>query len=194
MLSPPQPENAKPSNGTLYTATLQLPLGIDSSIKQPTNQDGRWSSSDVEIGEVLARAQRFADEVADRAARRAQEIVGVARTEAAAIVERARQDAHALSAAPPPIAPEAVASLCAAIQEFAASNRTLVAELSQLSEVLVELGPDTAAPKHRMKPAAQSEGDWLPVGGTGSTAGLVAEPAGSDSCGQEIRQGLEQGQ
>ncbi len=168
LLAPPEPSNGtpQPSNGTQYTATLQLPLGVESSIKDPV-REATAPQPDVKIGEVLAQAQRFADESADRAQRQAQEIVGAARAEASLILERARQEAStASSASPSAIAPEAIATLCAAIEEFATSNRSLVTELAQLSQALVDMSPDARVPAHRVKSSPPVEAHWLPLAGT----------------------------
>jgi vacuolar-type H+-ATPase subunit H len=122
------------------------------------------SSPELEMGSIFIQVQRFVDETANEAECKAQEVISAAesqaadtlqraaeaernaqamvdsaRVEAAGITERARQQASLVpSQAHPPIPPEAVADLSAAIEEFANTNRILVAELGQLLQALTE--------------------------------------------------------
>ena len=101
-------------------------------------------SPEVEIGDIMLKVQRFADETAEEARRQARAILADAHVEAASIVTRARREAEEIAEqADPRIAPEAVGHLCTAIEEFAATNRVLVDELGQLRQVLVGAYGDT---------------------------------------------------
>ena len=105
-------------------------------------------SPEVQIGDIMVKVQRFADETAEDARRVARAIIADAHVEAASIVSRARREAEEVAAQPAPqaapqIAPEAVANLCSAIEEFANTNRVLVDELVQLRQTLVGSYSDT---------------------------------------------------
>ncbi len=121
-------------------------------------------SPESEIGGIMLQLQRYADETTDDAERKAQAIlasahaqateiirqagetagsanaiVQAAHAEAQAIVDQARHHAAELaSRIRPPISPETVYALSTAIEEFANTNRTLVAELTQLRHALAE--------------------------------------------------------
>jgi hypothetical protein len=101
-------------------------------------------SPEVEIGDIMLKVQRFADETAEEAQRQARAIVADAQVEAASIVSRARREADdVVAAAVPQISPEAVASLCSAIEGFAETNRVLVEELALLRDALTGSYSDT---------------------------------------------------
>jgi hypothetical protein len=101
---------------------------------------------EIEIGDIMLKVQRFADETAEEAQRQARAIIANAQVEAASIVSRARQEAEDVTAAEAVrISPEAVASLCSAIEGFAETNRLLVDELGQLRDALVESNTDAPA-------------------------------------------------
>ena len=108
--------------------------------------------SEVEIGDILVRVQVFADETARQSQLRAQAILQAAHDEAARIVEGARQQAAVfVTPAQPRIPSEAVANLSAALDEFADTNRFLVAELARLRDALAE-PPSTALPSGQPRP------------------------------------------
>ena len=101
-------------------------------------------SPEVQIGDIMVKVQRFADETAEDARRLARAVIADAQVEAASIVSRARREAEEIAAqAAPQIAPEAVTNLCSAIEEFATTNRVLVDELVQLRQVLAGSYADT---------------------------------------------------
>jgi hypothetical protein len=126
------------------------------------------SSLGLEIGSLFVKAQRFADETANEAERKAQEVILAAEAKAAEIIQRAtsaewvarakvvsaqteeapitgHNGQHAGAIAPQtqsPIPPEAIATLSAAIEEFADANRTLAVELVKLR---LALGESSAA-------------------------------------------------
>jgi hypothetical protein len=126
------------------------------------------SSTGLEIGSLFVKAQRFADETASEAERKAQEVILAAEAKAAEIIQRAtaaewaaraknasvqaeeaaitEHVGHQAGAITPqaqaPIPPEAIATLSAAIEEFADANRTLAAELVKLR---LALGESSAA-------------------------------------------------
>jgi hypothetical protein len=94
-------------------------------------------SPEVQIGDIMLKVQRFAEETAEDARRQARAVLAEAQVEAASIVSRARREAEEISGqATPQIAPEAVTNLCSAIEEFATTNRVLVDELVQLRQAL----------------------------------------------------------
>lgn len=98
----------------------------------------------VQIGEIMMKVQQFADETAEEARRQARAVIADAQVEAASIVSRARREAEEVAVqATPQIAPEAVANLCSAIEEFATTNRVLVDELVQLRQILAGSYADT---------------------------------------------------
>ncbi len=113
---------------------------------------------ELEIGDVLAQVQRFADETAEEAEQKAKAIIESARAEATAIIMRAEQEASSGTVHQSPVSPEAILTLCAAIEEFAETNRALVSELSLLSQALIELSADAQVPAHRQAPT-----QWSPV-------------------------------
>ena len=77
-------------------------------------------SPEVEIGDIMLKVQQFADEAAEDARRQARAVIADAQVEAASIVARARREAEEITEqAPPQIAPETVAKLCSAIEDFA---------------------------------------------------------------------------
>ncbi len=120
--------------------TQPQPLGLS-----PT----RSSAPEVEIGDIMLKVQRFADETAEEAQRQARAIVADAQLEAASIVSRARREAEEVTAtAVPQISPEAVATLCSAIEGFAETNRVLVDELAQLRDALTGSYADTPISSH----------------------------------------------
>jgi len=128
------------TNGTNGWHPTPPPLGGDFA-------PGR--APDVEIGDIMVKVQRFADETAEEARRQARAIVANAQVEAASIVSRAHRESEDLTAAVvPQISPGAVASLCSAIEEFAETNRVLVEELSQLREALTGSYSDAPANTH----------------------------------------------
>jgi hypothetical protein len=122
------------------------------------------SSTGLEIGSLFIKAQRFADETASEAERKAQEVILAAEAKAAEIIQRATAAEWAARAknasdqaeeaaitehdgqqpgaitpqAQAPVPPEAIATLSAAIEEFADANRTLAAELVKLRLALGE--------------------------------------------------------
>jgi F0F1-type ATP synthase membrane subunit b/b' len=97
----------------------------------------------------MLKVQRFADETAEEAQRQARAIVADAQLEAASIVSRARREAEEVTAtAVPQISPEAVATLCSAIEGFAETNRVLVDELAQLRDALTGSYADTPISSH----------------------------------------------
>jgi hypothetical protein len=126
------------------------------------------SSLGLEIGSLFVKAQRFADETANEAERKAQEVIHVAEAKAAEIIQRAtsaewvarakvasalteeaqitghdgQQTGAIAPQTQPPIPPGAIATLSAAIEEFAEANRTLAAELVKLR---LALGESSAA-------------------------------------------------
>jgi hypothetical protein len=126
--------------------------------RQPESSVGR------EIGSLFVKAQRFADETASEAERNAREIILAAEAKAAEIIQRATgaewvarakdasiqseeaaithhdgQQAEAITQqAQAPTPPGAIATLSAAIEEFAEANRTLAVELVKLRLALVE--------------------------------------------------------
>ena len=94
-------------------------------------------SPEVQIGDIMLKVQRFAEETAEDARRQARAVIADAQVEAASIVSRARREAEEVAVqAAPPIAPEAITNLCSAIEEFATTNRVLVDELVQLRQAL----------------------------------------------------------
>lgn len=100
-------------------------------------EPGPTPSPEVAIGDIMLKVQRFADETAEEARRRPRSVVAGAQVEAASIVARARRQAEEISVpVAPSLAPEAVAKLCSAIDEFADTNRILVDELVQLRRAL----------------------------------------------------------
>ncbi len=105
----------------------------------------RAPSPEVQIGDIMMKVQRFADETAEDSKRQARAVIADAQVEAAAIVSRARREAEELSAqaATPRFAPEVVTHLCSAIEEFATTNRVLVDELIQLRQALAGSYADT---------------------------------------------------
>ena len=122
------PEPATDAQGSHPHATVE---------RLPRNEAG--------LGEIMLRVQQFADRSADEARQQARAIIVDAHVEAASIVARARREADEMGAQPePPIAPEAVAGLCSAIEEFADTNRVLVEELAQLRHTLI--GSNGATP------------------------------------------------
>jgi F0F1-type ATP synthase membrane subunit b/b' len=126
---------------------------------EPVAQEPRELPPELEIGDVLAQVQRFADETAEEAEQKATAIVESARAEATALLMRAEQEASVGAVqGQAPISPEAILKLCNAIEEFAETNRALVSELSLLSQALIELSPDTQVPAHR-----QASAQWSPV-------------------------------
>ena len=144
----------QPSQGNHSPQAEWLPLETE-----PVAQEPRELQPELEIGDVLAQVQRFADETAEEAEEKAKAIIDSARAEATAIIRRAEQEASTGTALPqPPVSPEAILTLCTAIEEFAATNRALVSELSLLSQALIELSPDTQVPAHR-----QASEQWAPV-------------------------------
>jgi vacuolar-type H+-ATPase subunit H len=101
------------------------------------------------IGDIMLQVQRFADETAEEAQRQARAVIADAQVEAASIVSRARREAEEIAAAAiPQISPEAVASLCSAIEGFAETNRVLVEELAQLRDALTGSYSDTPISTH----------------------------------------------
>jgi hypothetical protein len=101
-------------------------------------------SPEVEIGDIMLKVQRFADETGEEAKRQARAILADAHVEAASIVTRARREAEAIAEqANPQVAPEIVGHLCSAIEEFATTNRILVDELVELRQALVGTYGDT---------------------------------------------------
>ncbi len=101
-------------------------------------------SPEVEIGDIMLKVQQFADEAAEDARAQARSVIADAQVEAASIVARARREAEEIAEqAPPQIAPETVAKLCSAIEEFADSNRVLVEELDLLRRELTGSYSDT---------------------------------------------------
>jgi hypothetical protein len=102
------------------------------------------TTPEVEIGDIMVKVQAFADETAEDARRQARSVIADAQVEAASIVSRARREAEDIAAsAAPQLAPEGVAKLCSAIEEFANTNRVLVDELVQLRQVLAGSYADT---------------------------------------------------
>jgi hypothetical protein len=156
LLVAPQPSNGTYSapNGNHSAQAQWLPLEME-----PADQQPRESQPELEIGDVLAQVQRFADETAEEAEQKAKAIIDSARAEATAIIMRAEQEASAGTAqGQSPVSPEAILTLCTAIEEFAETNRALVSELSLLSKALIELSPETQVPAHR-----QASDQWSPV-------------------------------
>ncbi len=99
---------------------------------------------EVEIGDIMLKVQRFADETAEDARRQARAAIADAQVEAAAIVSRARREADEITTqAVPKISPDAVSNLCSAIEAFADTNRALVDELVQLRQALTGAYADT---------------------------------------------------
>jgi vacuolar-type H+-ATPase subunit H len=116
------------------------PIGLDPS---------PGSVSEAEIGDIMLKVQRFADETAEEAQRQARAVIADAQVEAASIVSRARREAEeVVAAAIPQISSEAVASLCSAIEGFAETNRVLVEELAQLRDALTGSYSDTPLSTH----------------------------------------------
>jgi hypothetical protein len=125
-------------------------------------------SPGLEIGSLFVKAQRFADETAREAERKAQEVIFAAEAKAAEIIQRAtaaewaaraknaadqaeeaaitEHDGQQAGAITPQtqaqVPAEAIATLSAAIEEFADANRTLSAELVKLR---LALGESSAA-------------------------------------------------
>jgi cell division septum initiation protein DivIVA len=144
----------QPSNGSQSAQAEWLPLE-----NEPAAEEPRELQPELEIGDVLAQVQRFADETAEEAEQKAKAIIESARAEATAIIVRAEQEASTGTVVrQPPVSPEAILTLCHAIEEFAETNRALVSELSLLSQALIELSPDTQVPAHR-----QASEQWSPV-------------------------------
>ena len=107
-------------------------------------EPGPIPSPEVAIGDIMLKVQRFADETAEEARRQARSVVAGAQVEAASIVARARRQAEEISVpVAPSLAPEAVAKLCSAIDEFADTNRILVEELDLLRRELTGSYSDT---------------------------------------------------
>jgi vacuolar-type H+-ATPase subunit H len=107
------------------------------------------NAPEVEIGDIMLKVQRFADETAEEAQRQARTLIADAQIEAASIVSRARREAEEIATeAVPQISPEAVASLCSAIEGFAETNRVLVDELAQLRDALTGSYSDTPVSTH----------------------------------------------
>jgi vacuolar-type H+-ATPase subunit H len=128
------------ANGWQPAQPLQPPLGVTSTPER---------APEVEIGDIMLKVQRFADETAEEAQRQARALVADAQVEAASIVSRARREAEEIGAAAvPQISPEAVASLCSAIEGFAETNRVLVDELAQLRDALTGSYSDTPVSTH----------------------------------------------
>ncbi len=120
----------QPSNGNHSSQTEWLPLETELVAQKPGE-----SQPELEIGDVLAQVQRFADETAEEAEQKAKAIIESARAEATAIISRAEQEASTGASGQPPVSPEAILTLCTAIEEFAETNRALVSELSLLSRL-----------------------------------------------------------
>ncbi len=121
-------------------AARPLSLHVDA---EPTGPD-----PEVEIGHILVQAQQFADKTVEEAEHVAQTVTQAARAHAASIVERARQQVIDVAAqSPPPISPEVVKVLSAALDEFTAANRILAAELEQLRKTLTVSEPTPSAPR-----------------------------------------------
>jgi len=98
----------------------------------------------TKVGDILMRAQRFSEERAAEAERQAKDVLQAARSEATAIVEAAnREAARIASAVPPAVSIEAVEVLSGAVDEFAAANRSLVDEITQLRKSLAAPEPET---------------------------------------------------
>jgi hypothetical protein len=94
-------------------------------------------SPETEIGNIMLKVQRFADETAEEAKRRARGVIADAQVEAATIVARARRESEEIAAqCTLPVAPETVTNLCSAIEEFSTTNKVLVDELVQLRQTL----------------------------------------------------------
>ena len=135
---------------------------------ETTVVDRQSESSGLEIGSLFVKAQRFADDTASEAERKAQEVILAAEAKAAEIIQRAtaaewaaraknasvqaeepaitEHGGHQAGAIAPqaqaPVPAEAIATLSAAIEEFADANRTLAAELVKLR---LALGESSAA-------------------------------------------------
>ena len=108
--------------------------------------------------EVIAGAEAQAAVLIQRASEangQAQAIVQSAHAEAQSIVQAAHAQAESIAqqtranttlmATGPAIAPETVQALCSAIEEFAATNQTLVAELAELRQALQAPAPTAFA-------------------------------------------------
>jgi hypothetical protein len=169
------------------------PLNLNGQ-QATTVVDRQSESSGLEIGSLFVKAQRFVDETASEAERKAQEVILAAEAKAAEIIQRATaaewaarakgasdqaeeaaitqhdgQQAEAITPqARAPIPPEAIATLSAAIEEFAGANRTLAVELVKLRLALGESS------------AAVPEGQHINPDGTpptsNDTAGAVLLP------------------
>ncbi len=146
------------------------------------------SSTGLEIGTLLVRAQRFADETANEAEQKAQEVISAAEAKAAeiiqratdaervarakvvstqagepAIIEQARQQARPIAPQThPPIPTEAIATLSAAIEECTDTNRTLASELVKLRLTLGESFAAVPQAQHLHPDPNNSHGTLLP--------------------------------
>ena len=105
--------------------------------------------NEEKIGELFVRAQDYVNQALADAEERARQLIADAEFEAAHIVDEARdrarilvEDAHISNKLPP----GAIQQLQATIDGFARMNRELLAELTQLGEVVAALASTRLAP------------------------------------------------
>jgi hypothetical protein len=139
------PSIVSPEGATQWPSPPPLTLHVD---------PGPAPNPEVEIGEIMVKVQRFADETAEDARRQARSVIADAQVEAASIVARARREAEEITGqTTPQLAPEAVTKLCTAIEEFADTNRVLVDELVHLRQSLNGSYADTpVSPDSQLSP------------------------------------------
>ena len=124
------PEMHEDGNGKRASVTGQL----GGSVVQPVDAVDKHED---DIGDIILKAQRFAEVTAIEAQNRAQATVQSAQAHAARIVREAELHASSLASQHQPMVPrDDVADLCGTIDRFARSNEELVGELAQLRAAL----------------------------------------------------------
>ncbi len=120
----------KHGNGKRASVTGQL----GGSVHQPVDAVDKHED---DIGDIILKAQRFAEATAIEAQNRAQTTVQNAQAHAARIVREAELHASSIASQHQPMVPrDDVADLCGTIDRFARSNEELVGELAQLRAAL----------------------------------------------------------
>ena len=118
------------------------------------------ATAETQAAAMIQRATESAvqaQSIIQSAQAEAQSIIQRAHAEAQSITQQVQDQAHAVGAdaiAVPAIAPETVHALSVAVEEFAETNRALIAELTQLRQALV--------PSLLAEPASQAT-QQLPV-------------------------------
>jgi hypothetical protein len=119
-------------NGNGKRASVTGQLG--GSVVQPVDAVDKHED---DIGDIILKAQRFAEVTAIEAQNRAQATVQSAQAHAARIVREAELHASSIASQHQPMVPrDDVADLCGTIDRFARSNEELVGELAQLRAAL----------------------------------------------------------